>query len=316
MRFFAISAVLVAASISSLGAGPRVRRPAKKPSTPPINQQMLRVQVLLDRAHFSPGQIDASAGNITRLMLAAFQTQHGLPATGTPDQATTQALEQDQQSAPTAINYTMVYDDIRGPFNALPATMMAQAKLPALNYQSAWDGLGEKFHCSAALLHRLNPNQRTLKPGDQITVPNIHHDTPQGAASVSVSKASRIVQVLDGTGKPIANYPATIGSQHDPLPIGNWRVTKVEWNPTFYYDPSLFWNANPHDAKAVIKPGPRNPVGVVWIGLDREHYGLHGTPDPAGIGHDTSHGCARLTNWDASEAAQMVSAGMPVVFKE
>jgi lipoprotein-anchoring transpeptidase ErfK/SrfK len=249
-------------------------------------------------------------------MLAAFQPQHELPPSGNPDQATAQALEQNQQSTPTVINYSIVYDDIRGPFNPLPANMMPQAKLAALSYQSPWDGLGEKFHCSPALLHRLNPNQHTLKPGDQITVPNIHRDIPQGAASVSVSKASHILQVLDGNAKPIANYPATVGSQHDPLPIGNWRVTKVEWNPTFYYNPSLFWNARPQDAKAVIKPGPRNPVGVVWIGLDREHYGLHGTPDPAGIGHDTSHGCVRLTNWDASEAAQMVSPGMPVVFKE
>ena len=304
-----VLAVLLAVTLSA------AKKPVKK-SAPPVDQQTLRVQVLLDRAHFSPGQIDASIGNVTKLMLATFQTRHGLPPTGTPDDATVQALQQGQESTTTLVNYTIVYDDVRGPFNPLPANIMAQAQLPSLNFQSAWDGLGEKFHCSPRLLHRLNPKQTSLKPGDQISVPNIHHDIPQGAASIMVSKSARTAQVLDASGNPVAVYPATIGSEHDPLPIGTWKVTKVEWNPTFYFDPSLFWNANPKDAKATIKPGPRSPVGVVWIGLDKEHYGLHGTPDPSGIGHSTSHGCVRLTNWDAAEIAQMVGPGTPVVFQE
>ena len=306
-----ISAALVITGLT-LHAG---KSPVKKPP-PPVDQQALRLQVLLDRAHFSPGQIDASVGHVTHVILSAFQTQHGLPATGTPDDATMQALEQGQESVPSTISYTIAYDDVRGPFNPLPSDMMAEAKLPALNYQSAWDGLGEKFHCSPSLLHRLNPKQVGLKPGDQISVPNIHHDIPTGASSITVSKAARTVQVLDASGKPVATYPATIGSEHDPLPIGSWKTTKIEWNPTFYYDPNLFWNAKPQDAKATIKPGPRNPVGVVWIGLDKEHYGLHGTPVPASIGHTESHGCVRLTNWDAAEIAQMVSSGTPVLFQE
>ncbi len=289
------------------------KRPAKK-SPRPVDESALRVQVLLDRAHFSPGQIDASVGNVTKLMLTAFQTQRSLSVTGAADDATTQALE--QQSVPTVVNYTIVYDDVRGPFNPLPSDIMAQANLPALNFQTAWDGLGEKFHCSPSLLHRLNPKQTSLKPGDQISVPNIHHDVPQGGVSIVVSKSARTVEVLDASGKPIATYPATIGSEHDPLPIGSWKVTKVEWNPTFYFDPQLFWNANPKDAKATIKPGPRNPVGVVWIGLDKEHYGIHGTPEPASIGHATSHGCVRLTNWDAAEIAQMAAPGTQVAFQE
>jgi lipoprotein-anchoring transpeptidase ErfK/SrfK len=306
-----LSAALVITSLT-LWAG---KKPVKK-SPPTIDQKTLRVQVLLDRAHFSPGQIDASVGNVTHLILAAFQTQHGLPASGTPDDATMQALENGQDALPTTISYTIAYDDVRGPFNPLPSDMMEQAKLPALNYQSAWEGLGEKFHSSPGLLHRLNPKQASLKPGDQITVPNIHHDVPQGAATIVVSKAARTVQVLDAAGKAIATYPSTIGSEHDPLPIGSWKVTKIQWNPTFYYDPNLFWNAKPEDAKATIKPGPRNPVGVVWIGLNKEHYGLHGTPFPATIGHAESHGCVRLTNWDAAELAQIVSAGTPVNFEE
>jgi lipoprotein-anchoring transpeptidase ErfK/SrfK len=293
------------------GAG----RPAKK-AAPAPDLRALRVQVLLDRAHLSPGQIDASTGNVTRVMLAVFQTQHSLPASGTADDDTMHALEQAQQDVLTLINYTIAYDDVRGPFNPVPADMMAAAKLPSMNYANAWDGLGEKFHCSASLLHRLNPKQVSLKPGDQLSVPNVHHDVPQGAASIAVSKSARTVQLLDASGKAIATYPATIGSEHDPLPLGDWKVTKVEWNPTFYYDPELFWNAKPQDAKATVKPGPRNPVGMVWIGLNKEHYGLHGTPVPGSIGHAESHGCVRLTNWDAAEIGQMVSGGMPVVFQE
>jgi lipoprotein-anchoring transpeptidase ErfK/SrfK len=312
MRAF-LPAVLALATASFAA-----RHPVKKPAPPPVDQQALMVQVLLDRAHFSPGQIDASMGALTHLILAAFQSQHGLPASGNPDDVTLQALQQpgpsDQQ--PATVAYTLSYDDIRGPYAPLPATMAAQAKLPAMNYTSAWDGLGEKFHCSAALLRRLNREMKSLKPGDQITVPNVHRDIPQGTAAILVSKSSRLLEALDSNGKPIATYPATIGSQHDPLPIGDWKVVKVNWNPKFYYDPALFWNANPRDAKEVIQPGPRNPVGVVWISLDKEHYGIHGTPDPAGIGHVTSHGCVRLTNWDAAEIGQMAQPGMPVQFRE
>jgi lipoprotein-anchoring transpeptidase ErfK/SrfK len=306
-----ISAVLLLAGITLSAA----KLPVKKVPAA-LDPQALRVQVLLDREHFSPGQIDASVGNVTHLMLTSFQTEHGLPATGVPDDATLRALEQSQQSVPTTVPYTIAYDDVRGPFNPLPTDMTAEAGLPALNYQSPWDALGEKFHCSPSLLHRLNPKETSLKPGDQISVPNVHRDLPQGAAIISVSKSTRTVTILDATGKPAATYPATIGSEHDPLPIGEWKVTKIQWNPPFYYDPKLFWNANPQDAKATIQPGPRNPVGAVWIGLDKEHYGLHGTPYPASIGHSESHGCVRLTNWDAAEIAQIAGPGTRVDFQE
>jgi lipoprotein-anchoring transpeptidase ErfK/SrfK len=114
----------------------------------------------------------------------------------------------------------------------------------------------------------------------------------------------------------IAEYPVTSGSQHDPLPIGNWRVTVISLHPVFHYNPDLFWNAPEADEKAKIQPGPNNPVGVVWIGISKEHYGIHGTPEPSLVGHAESHGCVRLTNWDAAELAKIVTVGTPVVFKE
>jgi lipoprotein-anchoring transpeptidase ErfK/SrfK len=108
----------------------------------------------------------------------------------------------------------------------------------------------------------------------------------------------------------------TSGSTHDPLPIGTWKVNGVQRNPKFHYNPDLFWDATPGDRKATLQPGPNNPVGVVWIDLSKPHYGIHGSPEPSNIGHVESHGCVRLTNWDADRVARWVKAGTQVVFRE
>ena len=149
-----------------------------------------------------------------------------------------------------------------------------------------------------------------------ILVPNVAKGPLRKAASVTVSKSKMEVTALDATGKVIAQYPATIGSEKDPLPIGSWVVTSVLRNPPFFYDPSLFWNAEATDEKAKIAAGPNNPVGLVWIGLSKAHYGIHGTPEPSTIGHTQSHGCIRLTNWDAVELAGIVGQKTPVHLKE
>jgi lipoprotein-anchoring transpeptidase ErfK/SrfK len=150
----------------------------------------------------------------------------------------------------------------------------------------------------------------------EIQTPNIHYDAPAQAATVTVSKSKQTVEALDAAGKVLAEYPATIGSVHDPLPIGAWKVTHIKHDPIFFYDPNLFWNASGSDTQAKIQPGPNNPVGRVWIGLSKEHYGIHGTPEPSLVGHTQSHGCIRLTNWDAGELAQMVRPGTPTILKE
>jgi lipoprotein-anchoring transpeptidase ErfK/SrfK len=206
--------------------------------------------------------------------------------------------------------------DIAGPFVKIPTDMMDQAKLPALGYQSAKEGLGEKFHVSPKLLTRLNPGKTFSSAGEEIKVPNIHTDLPPAAASIVVYKSKRVVEALDADGAIIAAYPATMGSQHDPLPLGSWKVTHIVHNPVFYYNPDLFWNAPDADTKAELKPGPNNPAGVVWIGISKEHYGIHGTPEPALVGHAESHGCIRLTNWDALELSQIVKPGTPTLLKE
>ena len=144
-------------------------------------------------------------------------------------------------------------------------------------------------------------------PGVEIQVPNIREDVPPKAAKVVISKSKHLLEALNAAGRVVAEYPTTSGSEHDPLPLGNWKVTRVTPHPVFFYNPDLFWNAPESDAKAKIQPGPNNPAGVVWIGISKEHYGIHGTPEPSLVGHAESHGCIRLTNWDAAELAKIVT---------
>jgi lipoprotein-anchoring transpeptidase ErfK/SrfK len=280
----------------------------------PVRPSYLRLQVLLDRAHFSPGEIDGIEGENTRKALHVFRAVHGLREVADFGPQTLRALE-GKKFVPTLISYIIANDDIRGPFVMIPNQMMEQATLPALGYQSALEALGEKFHVNPLLLSRLNHRKDLSTAGIEIQVPNVREEPPPKATKIVVSKSKHWLEVLNAAGHVIAEYPTTSGSQHDPLPLGNWRVTRITPNPVFYYNPDLFWNAPESDAKAKIQPGPNNPVGVVWIGLSKEHYGIHGTPEPSLVGHAESHGCVRLTNWDAAELAKIVADGTPIIFR-
>jgi lipoprotein-anchoring transpeptidase ErfK/SrfK len=291
---------------------PRTAPAAKAPA--PVDMQALQTQVMLDRAGYSPGEIDGTMGTSTKRALEAY-TKNGGKADALPADAVTA--------------YKVTEQDAAGPFTPIPEDMMEKAKLPALGYASLLEALGERFHSSPALLKRMNPAAKFIA-GEDIQVPNVAGTIepvgpPRGRPSnpsdpavttVTVRKATSDLVVTDGTGHVLMYAPVTTGSEHDPLPIGDWKVTGVQKDPKFHYNPDLFWDAEPSHSKATIPPGPNNPVGVVWVDISRPHYGLHGTPEPSTVGKTTSHGCVRLTNWDALKLASLVKPGTKVVFAE
>ncbi len=250
-----------------------------------------------------------------RMALAGFQRKNGLQPSGTLDAATWKALNAD--ASPALVSYTIAEGDVAGPFQPIPEDMAEKAKLPALGYSSALEGLGEKFHASVTLLQKLNPGKDLGRAGEAIMVPNVVDTEPlPKAGKVVVDKTDRTLSVLDTAGKIIAQFPTSTGTEKDPLPIGTWKVNGISKNPTFHYNPKLFWDAEPGEKKAKIPPGPNNPVGLAWIDLSKEHYGIHGTPVPGTIGKTQSHGCIRLTNWDVMTLTTSVGPGTEVILQE
>ncbi|HEV1285486.1 MAG TPA: L,D-transpeptidase family protein [Bryobacteraceae bacterium] len=271
---------------------------------------VIRAQILLCRAHFSVGQIDGSPGTNFRRAVLDFQASRNIPPTGSVNKATWKALNLDHRLA--IVPYRITAEDVAGPFEKIPNDWAQMAKLAQMGYESVDDELGERFHSNPGLLHKLNPNKVFDQADTEIMVPDVGARLGAKAASLVVSKSKRTVIALNNQHKVVALFPASTGSEHDPLPIGVWKVTTIHYHPTFSYNPDLFWDSGSTQSKELIAPGPRGPVGVVWIGISKEHYGIHGTAVPSDIGHTQSHGCIRMTNWDAMELAKMVGPGTPV----
>jgi lipoprotein-anchoring transpeptidase ErfK/SrfK len=278
--------------------------------SPPL--PALALQVALDRAGFSPGQIDGRNGRFTSRARDAFLEARKGPI---------------EPSADPLTQYTITEADAAGPFvEQIPSEIEEQAKLQTLVYTSVVEALAERFHASPTLLKELNTGA-TFTAGATISVPAVDPfmlPTRQGerpkssgnngarTASIELSRETQAIVVRDASGGVLFYAPVTVGSEQDPLPVGDWKVTGVFDLPVFNYNPDLFWDADPSHAKATIPAGPNNPVGVVWIGIDKEHFGFHGTPEPSQIGRTESHGCVRLTNWDAEKLASLVTEGTPV----
>jgi len=284
-------------------------------ATRQVQPLLIKTQVLLKRAQVSPGVIDGHYGATTKKALRVYQQRKGLPVTGLLDAKTWKTLAS-QGDDPVLGTYTITQADVKGPFlKKIPANVRQMAKLKRMSYTSPRELLAERFHMSEPLLKTLNPKANLKRPGTSIVVARVSNKKPSGEiASVVVDKKAQAVKGYDKAGRLVVFYPATIGSSEFPSPKGNLKVSVIAENPTFTLTNKVKYAKLKKGQVLTVPAGPNNPVGVVWIGLSKPGYGIHGSPNPELIRRRVSHGCVRLTNWDARELAHMVHKGVPVRF--
>lgn len=295
-------------------------QPALDPSIDPnaanYDAALVRIQVLLDRAHFSPGVIDGFDGENVVKAVSAYQSAHALEVNGRADDALLQTLAA-ADSAQALTPYVISAADIAGPFVATPTDLEAMSALDHIGYASVTEALAEKFHMDEDFLRTLNPGADFARAGTEILVANAGGDLPAAVAMIEIDKPGRAVRAYDAQNQIIAYYPATIGSSEAPAPRGEFQVRAIAFDPTYHYDPERLPTFGQRDHGALdVAAGPNNPVGAIWIALSLETYGIHGAPDPSTVSKSQSHGCVRLTNWDALELGHAVRAGVPVNFLE
>ncbi len=304
-------------AINNATYAPQPRRPAAPAQRKPQASSALivKAQILLDRQSFSPGVIDGHDGDNYRQALAAFQKQNDLPQTGILDEATWKKLA-GGSSGPVLAEYQITEADLRGPYvKTIPAALEKKAALPHLGYTGPQEMLAERFHIDEGLLKALNSKQSLKKAGVTLVVPNVAQTAADAVVDrIEVDKTRHSLTAFAPDGRMIAFYPASVGSEEKPAPSGSFKVRSIARNPAYHYDPKFNFKEVKTRRKFTIRPGPNNPVGVVWIDLTAPSYGIHGTPEPRNIGKTESHGCVRLTNWDVLKLAKMVHKGTTVDF--
>lgn len=316
------------------------------PGTPgsPIDGTVFHAQVLLDQAGFSPGVIDGREGTSLEQAIRGFQEANGLEVSGELDGRTRQALL--RSSRPSTIMVKLSAEDVGGPFTyPLPDEPEQQAKLDRLNYRNMLEKVAERYHTTPETVVALNGPEKLIGVGQALRLPNVvpasrdypgadqkqaqllgmlnvGADQPRGDY-ILVDKSEGTLKVYRGefpsgsqkaSGQLIAQFPVTTGSKRDPLPLGNWKVTTYSFLPPFNFQPDLFWDVADSEVEQKLPPGPNGPVGVAWLDLTKEHYGIHGTNEPQTIDKSQSHGCLRLTNWDVMRLSRMLKPGFQAKF--
>ncbi len=333
-----IGVVAIVAGSAAIGQA-QTAAPKAAAKGPALSRDILHVQVILDSLGFSPGILDGREGQSLTAALKGFQISRQLPVTGKIDARTLSALHEHRAIRPTRI-LRLTPEMLSGPYiRPFPKDPVAQSKLKTLGYRSAMEKLAEMYHTTPEVLIELNTPDTRLTPGVPVQFPGVVPASRDYAADIKpewrktltdlnvsavqpkagrivVDKSDKVLRVFGKDGKLVAQFSASMGSTNDPLPIGSWKINGVAPNPDFHYNPKLFWDVSDKKPDALLPPGPNNPVGVVWMDLSKEHYGIHGTPEPQNIGRTQSHGCIRLTNWDAARLALMVEPGTVAVFQE